>query len=399
MGEENDRNPDVIFTDFRLSHNSTSITKGKSPLHKLLRIFALTIFLFVVACTSTETPVGIPPSSLPTSQVPVEIPLKVGYGARGDWYAIYFTDPANPFSSQLNGGVDGPLVAAIDSARQRVDVAAYSLSLNSVRNALIDAHRRGVTVRMVMESENMDNSDPQKLVEAGIPVVGDRREGLMHDKFVVIDRAEVWTGSMNFTDSGAYTDNNNLVRIRSSQIAENYTREFEEMFKDDIFGPEPGASTPNPLVLIDGTLVDNYFSPDDGAAKRITELLNNASESIYFLAYSFTNDEFGQVLIQKAGSGLTVSGVMEQEQVTSNQGTEYDPLSQAGIAVRLDGNPDLMHHKVFIIDGKVVILGSYNFSYSAENTNDENVLIIFNSQIAQLYLQEFQRVYNQARQP
>jgi phosphatidylserine/phosphatidylglycerophosphate/cardiolipin synthase-like enzyme len=368
-------------------------------LHKLLRFVALTYFLFVVACTPTATPVEITPTRLPTSQVPVEIPLKVGYGARGSWYEVYFTDPANPFSSQGSGGLDNPLVAAIDSARQSVDVAAYSLSLNSVRYALIDAHRRGVTVRMVMESENMDSSDPQKLIEAGIPVVGDRREGFMHDKFVVIDQSEVWTGSMNFTDSGVYTDNNNLIRIRSSQIAENYTREFEEMFKDDIFGPDQGASTPNPLVRIDGTRMDNYFSPDDGAAKRITELLNNASESIYFLAYSFTNNEFGQALIQKAESGLTVSGVMEQEQVNSNQGTEFDPLSQAGIDVRLDGNSDLMHHKVFVIDEKVVILGSYNFSFSAENINDENVLIIFNPQIAQLYLDEFQRVYEQAQTP
>jgi phosphatidylserine/phosphatidylglycerophosphate/cardiolipin synthase-like enzyme len=325
--------------------------------------------------------------------------LKVGYGANGGWYEVYFTDPANPFSSQGTGGADGPLVAAIDSARESVDVAAYSLSLNSVRNALIDAHQRGVTVRMVMESDNMDSSDPQKLIDAGIPVVGDLHVGLMHNKFMVIDHSEVWTGSMNYTDSGTYEDNNNLIRIQSSQIAENYTREFEEMFTDDIFGPDKGHPTPNPLVRIAGTRLDNYFSPDDGIAKRITELLNNASESIHFLAYSFTNDDFGQVLIQKAHNGLDVSGVMDAEQVKSNQGTEFDPLSQAGIDVRLDGNPGLMHHKVFIIDEKVVILGSYNFSYSAETTNDENILIIFNPYIAQLYLQEFQRVYKKAHIP
>jgi hypothetical protein len=69
--------------------------------------------------------------------------------------------------------VDGPLVEAIDAARLSIDVAAYSLSLNSVRNALIHAHERGATVRVVMESTNMDRSDPQRLIEAGIPVIGD----------------------------------------------------------------------------------------------------------------------------------------------------------------------------------------------------------------------------------
>jgi phosphatidylserine/phosphatidylglycerophosphate/cardiolipin synthase-like enzyme len=62
--------------------------------------------------------------------------------------------------------------------------------------------------------------------------------------------------------------------------------------------------------------------------------------------------------------------------------------------VRLDGNEGLMHHKVFIIDERIVITGSYNFSASAETTNDENVVILFNPAIAAQYLGEFQRVYD-----
>ncbi|HET9910852.1 MAG TPA: phospholipase D-like domain-containing protein, partial [Anaerolineales bacterium] len=147
-----------------------------------------------------------------TNVTPIE--LQAGYGVRGPWFELYFTNPASPLSPQGTGGVDGPLVEAIDAARLSIDVAAYSLSLNSVRNALIRAHDRGVTVRMVMESSNMDRSDPQQLIEAGIPIFGDNREGLMHDKFMVIDRSEVWMGSMNFTDGGAYDDNNNLMRVR-----------------------------------------------------------------------------------------------------------------------------------------------------------------------------------------
>ena len=359
----------------------------------------MTLVLLLVSCTPVSTPLAITPSVASSPETPADIQLKVGYGADGGWYQVYFTDPADPFSSQRSGGADGPLVDAINSAKLTVDMAAYSLSLDSVRNALIDAYQRGVAVRVVMESENMDASDPQKMIKAGVPIVGDRREGLMHNKFVVIDRSEIWTGSMNFTDSGAYKDNNNLVRIRSTQLAENYTAEFEEMFLSDIFGPKTGVGTPNPVVRVNGTRIDNYFSPDDGTAQWISELLNNASESVHFLAYSFTNDEFGQILIQKAGSGLKVSGVMEEEQVKSNKGTEYDPLKQAGIDVRLDGNSGLMHHKVFIIDEKVVILGSYNFSTNAEKTNDENTLIIFSPQIARLYMEEFQRVFDQAQVP
>jgi phosphatidylserine/phosphatidylglycerophosphate/cardiolipin synthase-like enzyme len=366
-------------------------------LKKRITLIVIVLVFSLVSCTPISTPIAITPTVGTSSDTTTEIPLKVGYGIDGGWYQIYFTDPANPFSSQRSGGLDGPLVEAINSAEQTVDVAAYSLSLDSVRNALIDAYQRGVAVRVVMESENMDASDPQKMIKAGVPIVGDRREGLMHNKFVVIDRSEVWTGSMNYTDSGVYSDNNNLVRIRSTQLAENYTTEFEEMFLNDIFGPDKGMGTPNPVIRVNGIRIDNYFSPDDGTAQRISELLNNASESVHFLAYSFTNDDFGKILIQKAGKGLKISGVMDAEQVKSNKGTEYDPLKQAGIDVWLDGNSGLMHHKVFIIDEKVVILGSYNFSASAEKTNDENTLIIFSPQIAKLYMQEFHRVFTQAQ--
>jgi phosphatidylserine/phosphatidylglycerophosphate/cardiolipin synthase-like enzyme len=360
----------------------------------------LLIVFLLSACEndlSTPPPVEVTPASTGEVQLtPIDLP--VGYGVRGPWFELYFTDPANPVSRQGTGGVDGPLVDAIDAARLSIDVAAYSLSLNSVRNALIRAHDRGVNVRVVMESTNMDKSDPQIMVEAGIPIIGDNMDGLMHDKFMVIDKSEVWMGSMNFTDNGTYDDNNNLFRIRSTKMAENYTREFEEMFVDNKFGPNIVAETPHPNLTIDGTEVDTYFSPDDGVLNVLVPLLNGAEKSIYFLSYSFTSNEMGDVVRQKAENGLDVKGVMDAEQVVSNQGTEYDLFKQAGMDVRLDGNEGLMHHKVFVIDGKIVAFGSYNFSKSAEENNDENLIVVYNEAIAQQFIDEFYRVWNQASQ-
>ena len=243
----------------------------------------------------------------------------------------------------------------------------------------------------------MDSSDVEKVLEAGIPIIGDKQDGLMHDKFMVIDKSEVWLGSMNFTDSGTYDDNNNLMRVLSTKLAENYTTEFEEMFTDNLFGENIRAATPHPELTLDGVDVKNSFSPDDGVLNVIAPLLNNAQESIYFLAFSFTSNELGDIVREKAEAGLTVQGVMEEEQVKSNQGTEYDPFLQAGLDVRMDGNDGQMHHKVFIIDEKIVVLGSYNFSQSAELRNDENILVIYNAAIAQEFIKEFQRVYSQAQ--
>ena len=367
------------------------------------KIFTLLFVMLILltACDSTTaTPLPPPPTDTATetpSSPLKDIPLPAGYGMDGGWFQLYFTNPESPLASQQTGGIDGPLAEAIDAAKLSVDVAVYSLSLNSVRDALLNAHDRGVRVRMVMESDNLDRSDPQKLIEAGIPILGDRREGLMHNKFVVIDNSEVWTGSTNFTDSGAYADNNNMIRIRSVKLAENFTKEFEEMFIDDKFGDNTVSETPNPRVTIDGTPIDTYFSPDDGVQVNVVELVENAQESIYFMAFSFTSDEVGDAIRARAEDGVTVAGVMDAEQVNSNAGTEFDPFSQADLDVYRDGNPGQMHHKVIIIDESIVIFGSYNFTNSAETRNDENLLVIYNEDIAAQFIAEFKRVYGQAQ--
>ena len=257
-------------------------------IHPCLLSSFLVVCILLAACGQIpRTPT--PPMDLTqtpgTELTPIE--LEAGYGVKGAWFELYFTDPTSPLSTQATGGIDGPLVKAIDNAKLSIDVAAYSISLNSVRYALINAHDRGVTVRMVMESANMDRSDPQALIEAGIPIVGDEQQGLMHDKFMIIDRSEVWLGSMNFTDSGTYDYNNHLIRIQSTKSAENYTKEVEEKFLDDRFGEDVVPETPNPTWTIDQTRIDTFFSPDDGVINGLAALLNSAEESIYFLAFSF----------------------------------------------------------------------------------------------------------------
>ena len=359
-----------------------------------MKSILLSIFMVSVMASCIPEQPGTPVTNTETPQLPDTATPSL------DWIQVYFTDPDAPHARDYIGGPDEELAAAITAARLSVDVAAYSLNLWSIRNALLDAKQRGVEVRFVVESDNLDGDEIQDLVATGIPVLGDRREGLMHNKFIIIDRQEVWTGSLNFTVSGGYYDNNNLVRIRSSQVAETYLHEFNEMFMDDRFGTDSLADTLYPFLTIEGVDVEFLFSPDDGVAGRLIELIEAAQESIQFMAFSFTSDEIGSAIVNAAmARGMTVAGVMDEEQVDSNQGTEYDAFVQAGLDVRLDGSEGQMHHKVIIIDHSIVITGSYNFTASAETQNDENLVIIFSPAIAALYLEEFQRVYDQAQQP
>ncbi|HEX9090520.1 MAG TPA: phospholipase D-like domain-containing protein [Anaerolineales bacterium] len=346
--------------------------------------FILSLLIFCLAAGGCTNASGMQVTLTPEASA----------AAPSDWYDVYFTQPTSPSAPTYRGGIDEALAEAINQARVSVDLAVYDLNLWSTRDALLAAHRRGVTVRMVTESDNMDEQEVQALKEAGIEVLGDRQEGLMHDKFVVIDRTEVWTGSMNFTTGGGYLDHNNLIRLRSTKLAEDYTYEFEQMFVEEHFSTLKSSGTPNPLVTVNGSPIEVYFSPEDGTLEHILAVVNAADESVYFMSYSFTADDLAQALIVRAAAGVTVAGVFDKDQYHSNIGTEFDTLKTAGLDVRLDGNPRLMHHKVIIIDQQIVVTGSYNFSNNAEHINDENTLIIHNADIAAQYLAEFQRIYD-----
>ncbi len=337
-------------------------------------------------------------SSAPTATLP-PLPTAITDNSQSaTWYNLYFTTP------ELTAGIDAPsggipaqVAAALDAAQQTIDLATYQFDLSMISDALIRAAQRGVRVRVVTDTDSLLEKPVTDLIGAGVQVVDDQRDPIMHDKFVVIDSALVWTGSMNFTFNDAYRNNNNFIEIISPRLAENYTTEFEEMFLNHEFGPTSTTNTPHPTVTINDTLVETYFSPDDGVAAHIVSLLNAAQSSIYFMAFSFTRSDFTDALIARAQAGVTVQGVLETRQIASGSDQAWNALTAAGLPVRQDGNPNTMHNKVFIIDGQVVVTGSYNFSKAAETANDENVLILHNPDIAAAYYADWQKVWDAAQ--
>jgi phosphatidylserine/phosphatidylglycerophosphate/cardiolipin synthase-like enzyme len=314
--------------------------------------------------------------------------------AAGDWYQVYFTVPQD--EPTWSGGLDEIVAADIDGAQETVDIAAYDFDLESLTGALLRAHERGVRVRMVIDGDNLELDQPLDLIDAGVPVVEDGRSATMHDKFVVIDGTITWTGSWNLTDNGTYRNNNNVLRIVSPEMAANYAAEFDEMFEDDAFGPGSPADTPYPILIAGDAEIRTLFAPEDGVMGEILATVSGARESIRFLAYSFTDEALAAEMMARAAAGVLVEGVFEARGAESEY-SRYGPLHDAGLQVWKDGNPAIMHHKVIIIDRATVITGSFNYSASADQSNDENLLIIHDPQLAAHYLEEFDRVVAEAR--
>jgi phosphatidylserine/phosphatidylglycerophosphate/cardiolipin synthase-like enzyme len=317
------------------------------------------------------------------------------YQSRGTsgWYELFFTAPqAQP---QWKGGLDEVLAADIDQARSAVDVAAFELDLQSVTDALVRAHQRGIRVRLVLDGDNLGLDQPQDLLAAGVPIVEDGRSALMHNKFLIIDGLITWTGSWNLTDTGTYRNNNHAIRMVSREMGTNYTAEFEEMFLDGSFGAQSPSETPHRHLTLDGTLVETYFAPEDEVMSQVIQAVSRAEGSIRFMAYSFTDDALGNAILGRAAAGVLVEGLFESRGANSEY-SQFAALKEAGLPVWRDGNPALMHHKAIVIDAHTVILGSFNFTGSADQQNDENLLVIHDREVAAQFLAEFGRLITQA---
>jgi phosphatidylserine/phosphatidylglycerophosphate/cardiolipin synthase-like enzyme len=355
--------------------------------------------LWLVGCMPPEAAFRETNTPRPRVTRPPASTMPASGGAETGWYRLYFTTPNETAAlDNPSGGIPDRVIETMDAAQQSLDVAVYELDWKPLAEAMQRAQARGVRVRLVTDTETMGEETVQALQAAGIPVVDDRRDAIMHDKFAVIDGAAVWTGSMNFTRNDAYRNNNNFVYVRSVRLAQNYTREFEEMFVSREFGETSPADTPNPVVTIDGTRVENYFAPDDEVAGKILPVLRAAEHSIFFMAFAFTRADLANVLLERAADGVNVRGVFETRQIAAGATQAWDLLTLGGLAanVRQDGNRYNLHHKVFIIDEAIVITGSYNFSRNANERNDENVLIVHDPAVAASYLAEWERVWEEA---
>lgn len=292
---------------------------------------------------------------------------------------------------------DKYFVSLVNSAKKTLDGAFYDIQDPDITKAFIRAKQRGVEVRLVTDNESLkDKEDPTKprqsiidLQNAGITVKADTGPKLMHDKFMIVDNSVVWTGSMNITTSSIYHHNNNSILIRSPKMAENFNVEFKRMFEQNTFGPGD-RNLPYPELNVSGISIRTFFSPGGGTKQAIINELKKAQKSIKFMAFSMTDKDMLQVMTEKKASGLKVEGVFDSCLIP--QYSIYWDLKKAGVMSLRDGNQALMHHKVMIIDDETVITGSYNFSKTADEGNNENCIIIKHSGVAKQYNSEYYRI-------
>lgn len=274
---------------------------------------------------------------------------------------------------------EAALIQFLDSAQESIHCALFDIGLKTVQEKLKEKSTE-IEVKAVTDEEYY-----HKFSE---PFVKKDSFGLMHNKFCITDHRQVVTGSTNPTFNDAHKNNNNLLIIDSTYLAENYEDEFNELWSGEF---KKGKTVKYQEIELSGIKIKNYFCPEDRCIGQVVDELKLAEKSIHFMTFSFTSEDIANVLLIKNLEGIEVKGIMEAKQISEH--SQYERLLSNGVAVIKDSSPNNMHHKVFIIDGKTVITGSFNPTTGGNTRNDENILIIHDREIAEKFLNEFQQLY------
>lgn len=319
----------------------------------------------------------------------------------------YFNHPvdesvATTSNAIYTASITDTIVRYIDLAQSTLDFTIYEAQSIEIANALNAAHDRGVAVRVISDDEG-DNDILLDNLNAAIPVIEGNADGIMHNKFMIVDQNDVdnsWvlTGSMNHTVGNLGWDYNNIICIQDQSLARGYALEFEEMW-GGAFGNQKTDNTPH-FFNINGVAVEAYFSPTDGVANRIVRAIDDAENDLAFAILVFTENSLGTAVLDAHERGLDVKGIIDYVEFN---GDEYDFLLDNGVDVQdyqnADGSqwPDgpTLHHKYAIIDYSagsttpLLITGSHNWTASAGAIHDENTLLIYDAEVANWYQQEF----------
>jgi phosphatidylserine/phosphatidylglycerophosphate/cardiolipin synthase-like enzyme len=137
-----------------------------------------------------------------------------------------------------------------------------------------------------------------------------------------------------------------------------------------------------------------YFSLYDGPESIIIKSIENAEESINIAMYSLTDSEISRAIVRAKERGVAIRIYLDSKEVNAEHSKSRFFIKEGIKNIRLSSNRYLMHNKFAIIDNKIVITGSYNWTASAGQRNDENLLILDEEEIVKKYQDYFYHLWD-----
>lgn len=294
------------------------------------------------------------------------------------------------------------IVNFIDGAQKRLYIAVQELDARPIAEAIIRARRRKVVVKLVLEADYLVEKtlldDPfvpggefeinrflhGAILRSHILVNSDFNPEIFHQKFMVRDGASLLTGSANFTDTDTTQNLNHLVIIHDRKVAKAYEREFDEI-QDGHFGRlDEGHDTAPDEIDVSGIRVKVLFAPDHNPEMEIMKQIAKAKERVDFAIFTFARSSgIDDQMSLAARAGTVFRGALFRDQANQSWSAKdilaVEPRIEMFLVPRKNlpkPSPRKLHHKLMVIDRRLIIAGSFNYTGPANQLNDENIIIL-----------------------
>lgn len=308
--------------------------------------------------------------------------------------------------------LDAVIRAFIGGAKKELFIAVQELGSRAIAEAILAARAAKVRVQVILEGDYLLEAPPltdpwstsganepnrvihAALLRAGIDLITDLNPAIFHQKFVVRDpglaTAAVLTGSTNFTltDTGTNpADNpakqgnnlNHIVVLHGQSAVDQYVVEFDRL-RSGTFGDLHERHEHQPVEFrLAHVRVKPLFAPVHGPEMEIMKQMLKAATSIDFAMFTFARSSgIDDTMIRLVGSLQRIRGVLDRSQ-GAQAWAATQPLKAAGVQLfqnRPGTGVRKVHHKLMVIDERLVIAGSFNYTGPATTLNDENIVVL-----------------------
>lgn len=324
--------------------------------------------------------------------------------------------PPYVFSGQRD--IEAIIETAVRASTVSVEVAVYGFTLPRVAAALVDAKKRGVKVRVLVNESHMYTSrrseQLQLLLDEGVDLRALRgvgRFGIMHNKIGIFDGGLALAGSFNWAVTANTANSENVVFSREAGMTAGYRKYFDWMWgfgrpiadgpgePVNSYGPTP--EDPARPINFNGALLPGYsFSPGGATEKNIVAALDFARESADIAVFSFYSLDIARAVINAHRRGLKVRVLVDRVQASQSEVGEM--LLAAGVPFRWSqgfAGKGVMHNKYAVLDGKLLMTGSFNWSDNAQDNNFENMFYSDSPEYAGPFAAQFERLFEAAEAP
>jgi phosphatidylserine/phosphatidylglycerophosphate/cardiolipin synthase-like enzyme len=317
------------------------------------------------------------------------------------------------------------IVDFLQGARTSLDIAVQELDSEPIAQAILDARWRGVSVNLFLEQDYLRSplrGKPPKapapkpgetpeqalkrvqwdedetdlaanrrilaaLLRSDVEVKGDFNPQIFHQKFVLRDyrngratspgNPALLSGSANFTLTDTHRNLNHVFVFRSSSVCRQYELEIEQL-KLGRFGREIHGDVPKVFDL-GGIPTKVLFAPVHTPELEIMKQMLKGEHEVCFAIFTFAGSSgIDDTMLSLARGGMTITGAVDRGQAAQGWAapkTMSDPRISLFQPTKASGVRKL-HHKLMVIDERIVVAGSFNYTEPANDYNDENIFVL-----------------------